>query len=72
MAESARLRRHRNGQEELPQSKVMGSGREELPHIRDQGQKLGGSHAQAAVAKTSYPTSKVRGSSRECQDAMVQ
>ena len=32
-AESARLQRHRNSQEELPKSEVKGSGREELPHI---------------------------------------
>ena len=41
-------------------------GREELPHIRGQGQKLGGPHARRAVAKRSYPTSEVRGSGREC------
>ena len=31
-AESARLQWHRNGQEELPKSKVRGGGQEELPH----------------------------------------
>ena len=31
-AESARLRRRRNGGEELPKSEVRGCGREELPH----------------------------------------
>ena len=31
-AESARLQRRRNGQEELPKSEVRGDGREELPH----------------------------------------
>ena len=47
-------------------------GREELPHVRGQGQKLGGPHARRAVAKStrlrqcrnaerSYPASKVRG-----------
>ena len=30
--ESARLQWHRNGQEELPKSKVRGGGQEELPH----------------------------------------
>ena len=33
-AESARLRRHRNGREELPKSEVRGGGREEQPHIQ--------------------------------------
>ena len=55
-AESTRLPQHRNG-------------REELPHVRGQGQKLGGPHARGAVAKRSYPTSEVRGSSQECQAA---
>ena len=32
----------------------------ELPHVRGQGQKPGGPHAQRAVAKRSYPTSEVR------------
>ena len=40
-------------------------GREELPHIRGQGQKPGGPHAQRAEAKRSYPTSEVRGGGRE-------
>ena len=31
-AESARLRWHRNGQEELPKSEIRGGGQEELPH----------------------------------------
>ena len=47
-------------------------GQEELPHIRGQGQKLGGPHARGAAAKRSYPTSEVRGSSQECQAAMTQ
>ena len=34
MAESARLRRCRNGQEELPKSEVRGGGQEEQPHIQ--------------------------------------
>ena len=33
-------------------------GREELPHVRGQGQKLGGPHARKAAAKRSYPTSE--------------
>ena len=37
VAQNARLQRCRNGQEELPKSKVRGSGWEELPHIRGQG-----------------------------------
>ena len=37
-----------------------------------QGQKPGGAHARRAVAKRSYPTSEVRGSSRTYQTAMVQ
>ena len=41
-------------------------GREELTHIRDQRQKLGGLHARGSVAKRSYPkrsypTSRVPG-----------
>ena len=40
-------------------------GREELPHDRSQGQKLGGPHARRVVAKRSYPASEVRGSGRE-------
>ena len=36
---SARLRRRRSDQEELPTSKVGGSGWEELPHTRGQGQR---------------------------------
>ena len=47
-------------------------GREELPHIRGQGQQPGGPHARRTVAKRTYPTSEVRGSSRECQAANVQ
>ena len=48
------------------------SGREEPAHIRGQGQKPGGPHAQRAVAKRGYPTSKVRGSGREYQTATAQ
>ena len=39
---SARLRRCRNGREELPKSEIRGSSREELPHARGQGLQLGG------------------------------
>ena len=46
--------------------------REELPHVRGQGQKPGGPHAWRAAAKRSYPTSKVRGSSWDCQAATAQ
>ena len=46
--------------------------REEPAHIRGQGQKPGGPHAQRAVAKRSYPTSEVRGSGREYQTATAQ
>ena len=38
---------------------------EELPHIRGQGQKLGGPHALGVVAKRSYPASEARGGGRE-------
>ena len=44
-------------------------GREELPHVRCQGQKPGGPLARRAAAKRSYPTSEVRGSGRKCQSA---
>ena len=47
-------------------------GREELPHVRGQGQKSGGPHAPRVEAKRSYPTSEVRGSGRECQIATAQ
>ena len=46
--------------------------REEPPHGRGQGQKPGGPLARRAVAKRSYPTSEVRGSSREYQTATAQ
>ena len=46
--------------------------REELPHVRGQGQKPGGPHARRAAGKRSCPTSEVRGSSRECQAATAQ
>jgi hypothetical protein len=47
-------------------------GQEGLPHVRGQGQKLGGPHAQRVAAERNYPTSEVRGSGRECQAAMTQ
>ena len=47
-------------------------GREELPHVRGQGQKPEGPHARRAAAKRSYPTSELRGSGRECQTATAQ
>ena len=47
-------------------------GREELPHVQDQGQKPGGYHTPSAAAKRSYPISEVRGSGREFQAAMAQ
>ena len=53
-AESARLRRHRNGREELPKSEVRSSGWEELPHVRGQGWR-----------REELPKSEVRGGGRE-------
>ena len=47
-------------------------GREELPHVRGQGQKPGGPHARRTAAKRSYPTSEVKGSGQECQAATAQ
>ena len=47
-------------------------GQEELPHVRGQGQNPGGPHAQRVATKRSYPTSEVRGSTRECQAATAQ
>ena len=47
-------------------------GREEIPHVRGQGQKPGGLHARRVAAKRSYPTSEVRDSVRECQAATAQ
>ena len=47
-------------------------GREELPHVRGQGQKPGGPHARRAATKRSYPKSQVRGSRREYQTVTVQ
>ena len=45
---------------------------DEPPHVRGQGQNLGGPHARRAEAKRSYPTSEVRGSGREYQTATAQ
>ena len=62
VAESARLRRYRNG-------------REELPHIRGQGQRRGGATPRprsGVAAERSYPVSEVRGSGPECQAATAQ
>ena len=36
-------------------------GREELPHVRGQGQKPGGPHDRQVAAKRSYPAFEVRG-----------
>ena len=55
-----------------PRSRDRDGGWEELPHVRGQGQKPGGPHAQGAAAKRSYPKSEVRGSSQECQAATAQ
>ena len=53
-AESTRLRRRRNGREELPTPEVRGGGREELPHAPKPEAKGGGRedqpHVQGAVA----------------------
>ena len=42
------------------------------PHVQGQGQKPGGPYAQKAAANRSYPTSEVRGSSREYQTVTAQ
>ena len=47
-------------------------GREEPPHVRGQGQKLGGPHSRRAASRRSYPTSEVRGRGREYQTATAQ
>ena len=69
-AKSARLQWRRNGQEELPKSKVRGSGQEELPHFRGQGWWPRGATPRpksGAEAERSYPTPEARGSGRENQ-----
>ena len=51
-----------------PSPKIWGGGREELPHVRGQGQRPGGArpHPRPGVAaERSYPTSEVRGGDRE-------
>ena len=55
-----------------PKTGALSAGQEEPPHVRRQGQKLGGPHARRVAAKRSYPTSKVRGSGREYQTATAQ
>ena len=60
-AESARLRWRRNGREELPKSEVRGSGWEELPHVRGQGQRPRGVTPRlrsGAAAERSYHVSE--------------
>ena len=48
-------------------------GREELPHVRGQGQKPGVPGCDGAgTAETSYPMPEVRGDGRECQAATAQ
>ena len=49
-----------------PMSEVRGGGREELPHVRGQGQqpRVPGCDS-AGAAERSYPTTKVRGRSQE-------
>ena len=42
------------------------------PHVQVQGQKPGGPYARKAAANRSYPTSEVRGSSREYQTVTAQ
>ena len=39
--------------------------REELPHLRGQGQKPGGPYAQREAAKRTYPTPEARGRGKE-------
>ena len=60
--ESARLRWHRNGREEVPTTEVRGSSREELPRVRGQGQSEGPTLCPrpGAAARRSNPTSKER------------
>ena len=47
-------------------------GREELPHVRGQGQKPGGLHAGGAAAERSYAATEDRGGGRDCQAATAQ
>ena len=59
-AESSRLRRCRNGQEELPKSEVRGGGREEIPREQGQGRQPGGAtplpHAGGQEQRLGGPT----------------
>ena len=51
-----------------PMSKVMGGGREELPHVQGPGWRARGTTPRPrsrAAAERSYPMSKVRGSGRD-------
>ena len=51
-----------------PTSEVRGGSREELPHVRGQGQRPGEATTcpkSGAAAERSYPVSEVRGSGRE-------
>ena len=69
-AESARLQWCRNCQEELPKSEVRDGSREELPHVRGQGRRLGGATSYprpGAASGRSNPTPEARGGSREDQ-----
>ena len=69
-AESARLRRHRKGREELPKSEVRGSTREELPQERGKGRGLGGATPRPrpeAADGRSYPTPEARSGGRKDQ-----
>ena len=47
-------------------------GREEPPHVRGHGQKLGGPKARRLAAKRSYPKSEVRSSGQEYRTATAQ
>ena len=56
-----------------PMSEVRVGGREELPHVRGQGLRLGVSGCDGeGAAERSYPTTKERGSGWECQAATAQ
>ena len=73
VAQNARLQRCRNGQEELPKSKVRGSGREEIPRERGQGWRPGGATLcprPRAAARRTNTTPNARSSGREDQGAV--
>ena len=68
------LKKQLEGREKNDSFKALGTGgcdwrtrrsQEKLPHVRGQGQKLGGPHARGAAAKKSYPMSEARGGGRE-------